>query len=221
MQIICPNCRSVYVVNQQALPAPKFNAHQKAFGWKFECGHCDTHWWVTLHYANDANHRSSLPISQAVNKRQSLKQLRYPSFQDLFTPANADESHTTFKRPILSNYQQNLSTQFNASVFPSRQSPIAAHEAGFGLSIAPNAEPLSSLPSYKLTKPSTFTRLVRKKSPWKLFIVIFIFGASMLTFEYFYPQKINKSLQQLWTTTQNHSMVKKIEYQWHKWTKKQ
>ena len=48
MKINCPHCHCAYDLEPVKMPAPKYNAMQESWGWKFECGACDHQWWLKL-----------------------------------------------------------------------------------------------------------------------------------------------------------------------------
>ena len=74
MNIMCPNCQSCFAVDAEHLPAPKFNTAHNRFGWKFECGHCDTQWWNVLEhsapntYHNPVTHTAPTPYHQRMDQ---------------------------------------------------------------------------------------------------------------------------------------------------------
>lgn len=134
MHVQCPNCQASFRVTQDRLPTPKFNGDQSSYGWKFECGHCDTKWWVGL-----APH----DLTKATSPRSAR-----------FAPMHAYQNSAISYAPPYSttypeSYPQSITPPPFASVFrnrlvpqslggsapcsyPSLTSPIAEHEAGFG-----------------------------------------------------------------------------------------
>jgi hypothetical protein len=76
------------------MPAPKYNEMQESWGWKFECGSCDHHWWLNL-----------------TNEQASLR--KRTGTDDAYTDDEFYSNH--FRDPKSSPYTrtQHVSTQFN------------------------------------------------------------------------------------------------------------
>ncbi len=57
------------------MPAPKFNGIYDSWGWKFECGQCNTQWWLKLAYvsstADDFPNDPSMQYNASANFLQS------------------------------------------------------------------------------------------------------------------------------------------------------
>ncbi len=64
MNVNCPNCKRAYELIPAKMPAPKFNGVYDSWGWKFECGQCDTQWWLKLVYAAATSDDSDTTTSQ-------------------------------------------------------------------------------------------------------------------------------------------------------------
>lgn len=178
MHIHCPNCKASFTIESGKLPSPKFNSSLQSYGWKFECGQCDTQWWVCL-TPTSADQITSPHFS---NKKQSNPS---PLLQDLIS-LNSSNTYSGMNELLT------IPT-------PKRNSqPITFPSEDFFIETP-------RLQDFHDNKPSRlrYERLNPKKKNFfflKLISFILLLFIFLLTFEFFYPKKINTIFKQAFST---------------------
>ncbi|MBA4249138.1 MAG: hypothetical protein C0432_00245 [Candidatus Puniceispirillum sp.] len=178
MHIHCPNCKASFTVESGKLPTPKFNTSLQAFGWKFECGQCDTQWWICL--SPSSADQASAPTLVKKETKPS------PLLQDLIT-LGASNTYSGMNELLTVPTPKRISQPIT---FPSEETTSYT---------SPRLQNIHESKTHKLR----YEPLYKKKKSFSLlkFIasLVIIFSA-LLTFEFFYPKKINKTIKHLYST---------------------
>lgn len=184
--IQCPNCKSAFELHLSHLPPPKFNNMHSGFGWKFECAHCDSQWWVALKCET-----LHTPSSQKLRPMREFKGVSDPLF-DITHPYTQSQKYTQL--PTYSPFKSYTQVKVQAS-FPSPWSPISKEDEGFNSSTSATIKEHNS-PSLKLVPIIANKKKKRSKKPWLLFVIIFLISIGFMMFEHYYPKKINSFLRE-------------------------
>lgn len=193
MHIHCPNCQSSFDVSPERIPSPKFNTAYSSFGWKFECGNCDSQWWVCVNTPHEGE-----DLHGSYGKRQSTIPYQsapvYPSFGPNAMPyhmKNTDiASHSYPHVQGDTRIRQGAQKFSTGTSFPNQQSPIAEHDQGFGQS---RGRGRKMTPSLRLSaSPDHYDgdhgRLVASsRYPWRLLAWLVALCTLILACEYWYP----------------------------------
>lgn len=177
MHIHCPNCKASFTVESGKLPTPKYNGSLQTYGWKFECGQCDTQWWVCLTPTSSEHVSSPMSLKKDARPSPLLQDLitfgasnTYSGMNELLTvpspkrtsqPITFPSEEVSYEVPRLQNFNENRSTRLRY-------------------------EPL-----YSTKKSFLFLKLLG-------FLVLLF--ALLLTFEFFYPRKINTAVKNAYSS---------------------
>ncbi len=177
MHIHCPNCKASFTVESGKLPTPKFNTSLQAFGWKFECGQCDTQWWVCL--SPSSSNQVSIPTFVKKDTKPS------PLLQDLITLGSSN-TYSGMNELLTVPTPKRTSQPIT---FPSEET-IPYTSPRLQSRPNPNNHKLRYEPMYRKKKSFFLLKFIG-------FLVLFFI--LLLTAEFFYPKKINTTIKNLYS----------------------
>lgn len=89
VKINCPHCSRAYELDPLKMPSPKYNEMQESWGWKFECGACDHHWWLKLSNFDESSRKRN-----GTDGYYTEEDLYYNNFRDPRAEPYTKKSHT-------------------------------------------------------------------------------------------------------------------------------